>query len=123
MKYLKIFVLISLLLFSASASAEFYKYTDEDGNIRFTDDINLVPEEQRSKIRSYVESESEEPPVQENQEQSTQQSNFPELSEDEPEQGSIDELKDRIESIKEELEQDYAALLKEKEQLDQAKKR
>jgi hypothetical protein len=54
MKYLKIFVLISFILFSVNASAEFYKYTDEDGNVRFTDDINQVPEEQRSKIRSYV---------------------------------------------------------------------
>jgi hypothetical protein len=121
MKYLKIVVLISFLLFSLNASAEFYKYTDEDGNVRFTDDINQVPEEQRSKIRSYVESQSEEVPeqeaTQEIPEESEQQSNFPDLSEDDAKQGSIEELKSRIDAIKQEIDQEYAALLKEKEQL------
>jgi hypothetical protein len=129
MKYLKIFVLVSFLLFSVSASAEFYKYTDEDGNIRFTDDINQVPEEQRSRIRSYVESQSVEVPEQEatqenpeKSEQSEQQANFPDLSEDVAEEGSPEELKSRIDEIKQEIDQEYAALLKEKEKLAADKK-
>jgi hypothetical protein len=126
MKYLKIFVLISFLLFSVSASAEFYKYTDEDGNIRFTDDINQVPQEQRSRIRSYVESQSVEVPeqeaTQENPEKSEQQANFPDLSEDVAEESSPEELKSRIDEIKQEIDQEYAALLKEKEQLAKDKK-
>jgi len=127
MKYLKIFVLISFLLFSVNASAEFYKYTDEDGNVRFTDDINQVPEEQRSKIRSYVESQSEEVPeqetTQENPEKSEQQANVPDSSENEAEEGSLEELRTRIDAIKQEVEQAYAALLKEKEQLSEDKKK
>jgi hypothetical protein len=127
MKYLKIFVFISFLLFSVNASAEFYKYTDEDGNVRFTDDINQVPEEQRSKIRSYVESQSEEVPeketTQENPEKSEQQANVPDSSEDEAAEGSLEELKTRIDAIKQEVEQAYAALLKEKEQLSEDKKK
>jgi hypothetical protein len=126
MTYLKIFVLISFLLFSGSAFAEFYKYTDEDGNIRFTDDINQVPAEQRSKIRSYVESQSEEvseqATKQENPEQSEPQSNIPDLSEENAEEGSLDELKSRIDQIKEELDQEYAALMKEKDQLAEERK-
>ena len=51
MNHLKIFVIISFLLFSAGAGAEIYKYTDEEGNLRFTDDINQVPEAQRTNIR------------------------------------------------------------------------
>ena len=127
MKYLKIFVLISFILFSVNASAEFYKYTDEDGNVRFTDDINQVPEEQRPKIRSYVESQSEEVPeqetTQESPEKSEQQANVPDSSEDEAAEGSLEELKSRIDAIKEEVEQAYAALLKEKEQLSEDKKK
>ena len=65
MKYLKIFIIISFLMFSVSAAAEFYKYVDEEGNTRFTDDINQVPEAQRAKIRSYIESVSEDPSEQE----------------------------------------------------------
>lgn len=126
MKYLKIFVLISFLLFSVSASAEFYKYTDEDGNTRFTDDINQVPQEQRSKIRSYVESQSKEVPeqeaTQENPEKSEQQAKFPDSSEDVATEGSLEELKIRIDEIKQEIDQEYAALLKEKEQLTKDKK-
>ena len=132
MKYLKIFLLISFLSFSASASAEFYKYTDEDGNIRFTDDINQVPEEQRSKINSYVESESEEvleqqaaqknPEQPEQSEQSEQETNFPVLSENDADQDSLEELKSRIDAIRQEIDKEYAALMKEKEQLDEDKK-
>ena len=126
MKVLKIFVLISFFLFSVSASAEFYKYTDEDGNVRFTDDINQVPEEQRSRIHSYVESESEEvaeqETTQENPEKSEQQENFPDLTENDAEAGSPEELKSRIDAIKQEIDQEYKALLKEKEQLSEEKK-
>ena len=61
--------------------------------------------------------------TQENQEQSEQQSNFPDLSEDEPAQGSIEELKSRIKAIQQEIDQEYGALLKEKEQLAQDKKK
>ena len=65
MKYLKIFIIITFLMFSVSASAEFYKYVDDEGNVRFTDDINQVPEAQRAKIRSYIESENQESDEQE----------------------------------------------------------
>jgi hypothetical protein len=123
MKYLNIILIITVLMFSASASAEFYKYVDEDGNVRFTDDINQVPEAQRAKIRSYVESQSKEVAEQENQEQSEQLSNFPDLSEDNAEEGSLEELKNRIDKIKEELDQEYAALMKEKDQLAEERKK
>ena len=58
MKYLP-WVLAILLIFSAlPAAGEFYKYVDENGNTRFTDDINQVPPQQRKGISSYAESES-----------------------------------------------------------------
>ena len=37
------------------AQAEFYKYKDENGAIRFTDDLSEVPEDQRPKLRVYDE--------------------------------------------------------------------
>ena len=126
MKYFRIFIIITFLMFSASAAAEFYKYTDEDGNVHLTDDINQVPAEQRAKIRSYVESVSPEPAEQptneENQSEQAdtdQQSNFPDLSEDESE--SLEDAKRRIDALKSEIDQEYEALLKEKEQLAKTK--
>jgi chromosome segregation ATPase len=122
MKYFKIFIIITFLMFSASASAEFYKYVDEEGNVRFTDDINQVPEAQRAKIRSYIESESKEPAEQqvarENEAEQTsedQQTDFSGLSDDESE--SLEDAKKRIDALKTEIDQEYQALLKEKEQL------
>lgn len=122
MNYFKIFIIISFLLFSASAGAEFYKYVDDEGNVRFTDDINEVPEAQRANIRSYIESEnedfSEQEVSQENQTDqaaSDQQTNFPDLSDNEQE--SLDDAKKRIDQLKKEIDQEYQALLKEKEQL------
>jgi hypothetical protein len=57
-----IFVIVLCLSMTIPASAEFYKYYDPDGNLRFTDDINQVPPDQRQSVKTYseVESESEE---------------------------------------------------------------
>jgi len=46
-------ILIAAMLAVPPAGAEFYKYVDENGNIRFTDDITMVPREQREKLREY----------------------------------------------------------------------
>ena len=109
-------------MFSVSAAAEFYKYVDEDGNVRFTDDINQVPAAQRAKIHSYVESVSEDPPEQEatqknqanqaDQAAADQQTNFPDLSDEE--QQSLGDAKKQIEKLKSEMDQEYETLLKEK---------
>jgi flagellar motility protein MotE (MotC chaperone) len=126
MKVFKIFIIITFLVFSVNAAAEFFKYVDEDGNVHFTDDINQVPEAQRAKIHSYIESESEEPAEQEvtrenpsEQAATDQQTNLPDLSDDESE--SLEDAKKRIDALKSEIDQEYEALLKEKEQLAKAK--
>lgn len=130
MNYIKYLILIGFLLFSVNASADFYKYVDENGNVRFTDDINEVPEAQRSKIQSYIESQSKEVPEQkealENQAEteetapSEQQANFPDLSEDERE--SLEDVRNRLDQMKTEIDQDYEALKGEKKQLAEEKK-
>ncbi len=43
------------MLFSPVASAEIYKYYDEQGNIHFTDDYNKVPADQRNDVKGYKE--------------------------------------------------------------------
>jgi hypothetical protein len=114
-------------MFSVSATAEFYKYVDEEGNVHFTDDINQVPAAQRAKIHSYIESVSEAPPEQEvtrenpaDQAAADQQTNFPDLSDDE--QQSLADAKKQIEKLRSEIDQKYEALLKEKQQLAKEKK-
>jgi hypothetical protein len=43
------------MLFSPVASAEIYKFYDEQGNIHFTDDYNKVPVDQRKDVKGYKE--------------------------------------------------------------------
>ena len=43
------------LFFCLPSFAEFYQYTDQSGVLRFTDDLTLVPEDQRPKVKKYVE--------------------------------------------------------------------
>ncbi len=59
MNLIKLFICLIIISFSATVSAEFYKYIDENGNICFTDDFNKVPQDQRSNIKGYEESESD----------------------------------------------------------------
>ena len=122
MKVLNLFIFIGFLLFSVSASAEFFKYIDENGNVRFTDDINQVPEEQRAKINSYVESESEEAlPEQEVTQKSEgeqeQQESVAELVEDDSGEESLEAVKKRIDALKQKLDEEYKALAEEGKQL------
>jgi hypothetical protein len=36
-----------------TATAEFYQYTDQNGNLIFTDDVSRIPANQRDKIKRY----------------------------------------------------------------------
>ena len=44
-----------LLCLTGTVRAEFYKYTDNDGNVYFVDDISQIPEEYRHQIETYRE--------------------------------------------------------------------
>ncbi len=65
MKMIKFLILLVIILFAAPAPAAVYKFVDEQGNVRFTDDINQVPEDQRdpydtsSEYEIYTEAEPE----------------------------------------------------------------
>ncbi len=51
-------ILIAAMVFAGPAFAQFYKYLDKQGVVRFTDDINQVPQDQRAAARSYSESQA-----------------------------------------------------------------
>ena len=46
---------VALICFSSNLLAEFYKYTDNEGNVYFVDDISQVPDEYRPQIETYRE--------------------------------------------------------------------
>lgn len=55
MRYKPIIFILILLLVPALSFAEFYKYRDKDGILRFTDNLVDVPADQRPKVHSYSE--------------------------------------------------------------------
>ena len=103
------------------AAAQFYKYVDDEGNTRFTDDINLVPPEQRKNIKSYEESVSE--PAEEeagNVQEETQPapksaSSGGSATVDDAE--SLEDARKRLDAFKDEIDAEYAALIEEKKKL------
>lgn len=113
-------ILFMIMTFCAPAAAEFYRYIDEDGNVRYTDDWNQVPVGQRPQIQSYTESESEsepdEPLVEEKPQEPQETSNWPTYT-DESDGESLEQKKARIESLKQAIDTEYQALVAEKEKM------
>jgi hypothetical protein len=58
MKWVGWALLLVTLASAGPASAQFYKYWDKQGVLRFTDDINQVPDHQRDKLQTYAASPS-----------------------------------------------------------------
>jgi len=58
-KFIKLILCLSIILFAFPAASEIYKYVDENGDIHFTDDFNRVPVEQRPVVDASVEYEND----------------------------------------------------------------
>ena len=121
MKILPWMLAIALTLFALPASAEFYKYLDEQGNTRFTDDINQVPPEQRKGLKSYVESESQpepEPPTTDKAPEKPvagQQDAADIYADEKPEAGYYEKTRKELDKMKSELDAEYRAIMEEKQ--------
>ena len=118
----KTITLIALcIIFSfATASAEFYKYTDSDGNVRYTDDLSKVPESQRPNVQSYEESESSIRPADPSQKSESDQRDDAAKPGD---SGSFNEERKQINQKQEALSKEYKALMEEKERLEKESKK
>lgn len=123
-------VLLVSLAIAAPASAQFYKYLDGKGQIRFTDDINQVPETQRRHVRSYAATLSDateasasrvvaEPDKTGNDAVRPGAAEAAEAAS--VEQEPLDSARARLEEMKKQTDSDYQALAAEKESLSKEK--
>lgn len=110
-------ILPMILFLCTPAVAEFYRYRDKNGNIRYTDDLSKVPEDQQTQVKSYEESKSA--PIR----RPASESNLPKLSRKEKLQRiNVKEHDKQIAKQKEALDREYEALMKEKAELAKEKK-
>lgn len=110
---------LSLLLFSMSASAEYYRYIDKDGNVHYTDDLTNVPENQRTDIHEYTGFQGD-PNDQQQDDQKAEKSQpliEKEQIKDKQDTDDFSEIKQHLDQEKEKLDQEYRALMEEKKEI------
>lgn len=121
-------IFILFLLLAAPVTAQFYRYTDQNGGVRFTDDLYKVPAEQRGSIREYRESATgsatfsreggtEIEASQRAGAHPNENQVFGSVATAPDATVSLKELRTQIEKMKEEVEAEYLALVNEKDVL------
>ena len=116
-------ILIVVMVFVGPAFAEFYKYLNKQGDVRFTDDINQVPQDQRAAARSYPESQASDKSAAEKS--SAVKEEKPAVHEPPAAAAAaggegedpIEGTRARLDAMKKEVEAEYQVLVKEKERL------
>ena len=122
MNQMLVLVLSFAFLIAAPVSAEYYKYYDENGNLRFTDDINQIPPDQRNQVKTYTSIEPQDEP----QETTESSADNQPASEQEGEEGKPFNQEGRVkelDAIKTELTNEYKALSEENTRLAEMKKK
>jgi predicted RNase H-like nuclease (RuvC/YqgF family) len=115
MRYLWMAVLSALLVIPGICTAEFYKYVDKDGVVRFTDDISQVPEDQRKDVDTFKSVEP--PPALETQEGSGSADAGQESAA--PQKGQLDARQQQLQAEIQQLDAEYQGLMEEKAALEQ----
>ncbi len=110
-------ILFFCVVLAAPAAAQFYKYTDSQGNVRFTDDLNQVPEAQRSGATPYeaVETRPETAPIPETSEGEKR------TEDDAGQQAALEAARQALEEKKKQLEAEYKALMEKRAALEAEK--
>jgi hypothetical protein len=120
-------ILIAVMVFAGPAFAQFYKYVNKQGEVRFTDDINQVPRDQRAAAQSYPGSQTPdqaaagEPSVVKEEKPAVHEPPAASAATDGEGEDAMAVTRARLDAQKKEVEADYQALLKEKDRLSNAK--
>ena len=116
-------ILISIVLFSMSASAEYYRYVDKDGNVHYTDDLTSVPENQRTDINEYTgfQDGSNDQAKDEQKEETPEPLLEKERVKNRPDLDKFSEIKKQLDQKKEKLDEEYKALMGEREDIEKNK--
>jgi chromosome segregation ATPase len=114
-------VVPAILFIWGVSAAEYYRYTDQDGHVRYTDDLSTVPADQRPNIKSYEESESTEAPP--HSDDAATPASKAEKSPAPRQNLTVDAQAEQIRQLKSELNNEYKDLMNEKARLEEVRKR
>ena len=131
MRLLYALLFLICMLLPSSVLAEYYQYRDQNGVLRFTDNLADIPEDQRQQIESYTESEdfvmTEEESLEYLQDTSVQEETGEDMEgayqSEETETGRVDNLAQlkKLNQVKAALDEEFAELMEEKQVLLQYK--
>lgn len=124
MRLVGLLLMVFCLVFPQFVYAEFYRYKDKNGVIRYTDDLSQVPQEQREKTETY-ESEVSKPDsgkgvIVEGGEETSEDSGIETDEIDVPEGKDVAQL-EKLNKKKAALDKEYSDLVKEKDELVKSK--
>jgi hypothetical protein len=120
MKFGRWLILLSIVLFSMSASAEYYKYHDKNGNVHYTDDLTNVPEDQRTNINEYTGFQDGSNDQEKDDQKAEKSKSLIEKEEvkNKSDMNDFSETKKRLDQEKEKLDEEYRALMEEKKEIE-----
>ncbi len=121
-----LFLLLGLAFFPFQADAEFYRYTDENGVLRFTDNLQEVPADQRPELKKYKEAEDDMTPAQRAAKRQREAEQTRKAQIERQQRKKVDSVEDiRIDSpedferVKTDLDDEYESLMRKKAALEE----
>jgi hypothetical protein len=120
-----LFLLLGLAFFPLQAGAEFYRYTDENGVLRFTDNLQEVPPDQRPQLKKYKEAEDDMTPAQraaKRQREAEAARQAQTRRQQQKKSGAVDDIRidspQDFERVKTDLDDEYEWLMRKKAELE-----
>jgi len=115
MDRIKWIIVVVMILLATSVSAEMFKYVDKDGNVLYTDDISVVPEEQRSGVDVLEGAVEREYSTPEDKEAQPKQTEAAETEDSEEKAKHLAKQREALDKEAKTLQEEIDALKKEKE--------